>query len=126
MILSSAMLSLISIPSYNSGFLSWIALLPQLWTSFATFNVNSSFNKISIDTRKVSPNINSFSVSGNAMSASHFDIDCLLTLHIVASSSCVIPFVFLSSIIFSDNFTVTPPTFTDCIIQNNTTVYHQH
>ncbi len=76
MILSSDMLSLISIPSYNSDFLSWIALLPQPWTSFAAFNINSSFNKISIDTRKVSPSINSFSVSGNAMSASHFDIDC--------------------------------------------------
>ena len=36
--------------------------------------------------------------------ASHLDIDCLLTLHFDASSSCVIPFAFRNSIIFSDNF----------------------
>ena len=47
-----------------------------------------------MDTWKTRPRSNSFSTSGKAISASHFEMDCLLTLQAAASSSCVIPYAF--------------------------------
>ena len=98
------MLSLINAPSNKADFFFLIALFPQEETSLIPSTERVSFSKTSTVTLNVLLKIINFSVSGSAISASHLDIDCLLTLQISANSSCEYPSRLRSICIFSYSF----------------------
>lgn len=67
-----------------------------------------SANQLSLGSSPLHSAAESFSVSGSAISASHLEMDCRVTAQCSAISSCVMPRLFRSRTIFSDNFIFNP------------------